>query len=132
MCSYTICEHIKIGLCKQIFKCEKSLHFLSVFRPFTLPQKEFKIAFLATLTSKSFSNRSKRFKKKQQQKCAAWMLLIFRKCRLCIILNMLLMFCQILGSCFDEKEHCKALFLKTFSLIVFLNCDKLQVISAET
>ena len=61
------------------------------------------------------------------------MLLIFRKCQLglCIILNMLLMFCQVSGSCFYKIDHYKALFLRNFSLAVSPNCDKLQVISAE-
>ena len=60
------------------------------------------------------------------------MLLIFRKCQLCIILNMFLMFCQILGSYFYKIDHCKALFLKTFSLVVSLNYVKLHVISSDT
>ena len=60
------------------------------------------------------------------------MLLIFRKCQLCIVLTMFLMFCQVSGFCFYKIGHYKTLFLKTFNLVVSLNCDKLQVISAET
>ena len=59
------------------------------------------------------------------------MLLIFRKCQLYIIPDMFFMSCQISGSYFYKIDHCKALFLKTFSLAVSLKCDKLQVISAE-
>ena len=36
------------------------------------------------------------------------------------------------GSCFHKIYHYNALFLKTFSLAVSLNFDKLQVISAQT
>ena len=43
-----------------------------------------------------------------------------------------LTFYQISGSCFYKIDHYMALFLKTFSLAVSLNSDKLQVISAET
>ena len=42
MCSYVTCKHIKIWLCKPTFKCEKILHVLSAFRPFSLLQKEYK------------------------------------------------------------------------------------------
>ena len=42
------------------------------------------------------------------------------------------MFCQISDSRFYKIDHCKAVFLKTFSLTVSLNWYKLQVISAET
>ena len=60
------------------------------------------------------------------------MLLSFRKCRLCLAVSMFLMFCQISDPCFHKIDQYKALFLKTFSLDVSLNCDKLQLISAET
>ena len=60
------------------------------------------------------------------------MLLVFRKCQLCIILSLFLIFCQISDSCFYKIGHYEALFLNTFSLAVSLNYDKLQVISAET
>ena len=40
------------------------------------------------------------------------------------------LFCS--GSCFNKIYHYNALFLKTFSLAVSLNVDKLQVISAQT
>ena len=63
---------------------------------------------------------------KKQQKYAGWMLLIFKKCQICIILTMFLIFCQISGSCFYKIDHCKA------ASPVSLNCDKLQVISAGT
>ena len=59
------------------------------------------------------------------------MLLIFRKRHLCIVLITFLTFCQILGSLFlqnrsdEEGKSFKALFLKTFSLDVSLNYDKL-------
>ena len=39
---YNICRHIKIWSCKQIFKCEKSLHIFSAFNPSFYPQKEYK------------------------------------------------------------------------------------------
>ena len=39
---YNICRHIKIWSCKQIFKCEKSLHIFSAFTPSFYPQKEYK------------------------------------------------------------------------------------------
>ena len=37
-----ICKRIKIWRCTQIFKCEKSLHILPAFNPFSCPQKEYK------------------------------------------------------------------------------------------
>ena len=43
MCSYAICKRIKIWLCKQIFKCENILHDFSACRPFSFPQKEYKM-----------------------------------------------------------------------------------------
>ena len=42
------------------------------------------------------------------------------------------MFFQVSDSCSYKIDHYKALFLRTFSLAVFLNCDKLEVISGET
>ena len=51
----------------------------------------------------------------------AWILLIFRKCQLYIVLDMFLIFCQTLGSCFWRIDYYMALFLKTFSLTVSLN-----------
>ena len=59
------------------------------------------------------------------------MLLIFKKCQLRIVLSIFLMFCEISGSCFYKIDHFKALVLRTFSLAVSFNRDKLQVISAE-
>ena len=59
------------------------------------------------------------------------MLSIFKKCQLCIVLSMFLMFCQVSGSCFNKIDHFNALFLRTFSLAVSLNWDKPQVTSAE-
>ena len=55
------------------------------------------------------------------------MLLIFRKCQLCIVLSMFLMVCQVSGSCFYKINHFKTLILRTVSLIR----DNLHVISAE-
>ena len=60
------------------------------------------------------------------------MSLIFKKCQLRIVLSIFLMFCEVSGSCFYKIDHFKALVLRTFSLAVFFNRDKLQVISAET
>ena len=60
------------------------------------------------------------------------MLLIFKKCQLRIVLNIFLMFCEVSGSCFYKIDHFKALVLRTFSLAVSFNRDKLQVISTET
>ena len=37
------------------------------------------------------------------------MLLIFRKCQLCIVLSILLMFCQVSGSCFYKCDYYKDL-----------------------
>ena len=59
------------------------------------------------------------------------MLLIFKKCQLRIVLSIFLMFCEVSGSCFYKIDHFKALVLRTFSLAVSFNRDKLQVISAE-
>ena len=59
------------------------------------------------------------------------MLLIFKKCELRIVLSIFLMFCEVSGPCFYKIDRFKALVLRTFSLAVSFNRDKLQVISAE-
>ena len=49
LCSYAICKHIKIWLCKQIFKCENFLHILPVFRPLSLPKETFRESKISNL-----------------------------------------------------------------------------------